>query len=338
MFNWKNGMKKTVAGMLAAAGLLVNIQSGFCQQSAAPGNAAVEQQADILPQTENDHAVSDTAYITLYWLASAGNEKAKLLLDTVNVNFQNLDSASGDFDRIRVTNREYQKLRHDSLNEYVLNHGYRSVMDLASGYSPRGLELSEAGIDYVGCDFASVTESMQKLTERCVDPAKKHHLRYATVDGTKHGEMDRAADNLDGPVCIVTEGLFMYLDREETTAVLRNISDILKAKGGCFVTQDFSTRKFVTAVAEALYPQQGRDIYDASAKMYNDTSGYIMITEYGEDTAEIKEIMKKLGLKFKQIRLMKNAVPSPANDMNKEQRERLSKVTENKFMWVVTAR
>ena len=79
-------------------------------------------------------------------------------------------------------------------------------------------------------------------------------------------------------------GLFMYLDREQTRAVLRNICSILKVKGGCFVTQDFSTKKFLTAVAEALYPQQGKEIYAASAKMYNATSGDIMFTEYGDDS------------------------------------------------------
>ena len=79
-------------------------------------------------------------------------------------------------------------------------------------------------------------------------------------------------------------GLFMYLDREQTRAVLRNICSILKVKGGCFVTQDFSTKKFLTAVAEALYPQQGKEIYAASAKMYDATSGDIMFTEYGDDS------------------------------------------------------
>lgn len=76
----------------------------------------------------------------------------------------------------------------------------------------------------------------------------------------------------------------MYLDREQTRAVLRNICSILKVKGGCFVMQDFSTKKFLTAVAEALYPQQGKEIYAASAKMYNATSGDIMFTEYGDDS------------------------------------------------------
>ena len=76
----------------------------------------------------------------------------------------------------------------------------------------------------------------------------------------------------------------MYLDREQTRAVLRNICSILKVKGGCFVTQDFSTKKFLTAVAEALYPQQGKEIYAASAKMYNATSGDIMFNEYGDDS------------------------------------------------------
>ena len=102
--------------------------------------------------------------------------------------------------------------------------------------------------------------------------------------------------------------------------------------------QDFSTKKFLTAVAEALYPQQGKEIYAASAKMYNATSGDIMFTEYGDDSTEIKEIMKNVGLKFKRIRLMENAVPSPADNMNNEQRERLSRMSRIKFMWVVTVR
>ena len=79
-------------------------------------------------------------------------------------------------------------------------------------------------------------------------------------------------------------------------------------------------------------------IYAASAKMYNVTSGDIMFTEYGDDSTEIKEIMKNVGLKFKRIRLMENAVPLPADDMNNEQRERLSRMSRNKFMWVVTVR
>lgn len=91
-------------------------------------------------------------------------------------------------------------------------------------------------------------------------------------------------------------------------------------------------------MAEALYPQQGKEIYAASAKMYNATSGDIMFTEYGDDSTEIKEIMKNVGLKFKRIRLMENAVPLPADDMNNEQRERLSRMSRNKFMWVVTVR
>lgn len=85
-------------------------------------------------------------------------------------------------------------------------------------------------------------------------------------------------------------------------------------------------------MAEALYPQQGKEIYAASAKMYDATSGDIMFTEYGDDSTEIKEIMKNVGLKFKRIRLMENAVPLPADDMNNEQRERLSRMSRNKFM------
>lgn len=109
---------------------------------------------DDLPQ--NDHAVSDTAYITLDWLAESGNDMAKRLVDQIGGDAVALQKQIEIDDKIRTVNQEYQKLRYDSLNEYVLQNNYGEVMDLACGYSPRGLELASMNIKYVGCDFESI--------------------------------------------------------------------------------------------------------------------------------------------------------------------------------------
>ncbi len=151
--------------LLLAAVSFTNMGTAFCMQETAAELAEINRQSNTPEAAAARHAVSDTAYITLYWLASAGNAKAKLILEQADKELLVKLSKADDFDKITVVNREYQKLRYESLNNYVLGHNYRAVMDLACGYSPRGLELSEAEITYIGGDFASVAQSMQELSK-----------------------------------------------------------------------------------------------------------------------------------------------------------------------------
>lgn len=293
-----------------------------------------QTKVDNLP--ENDHAVSDTAYITLDWLAESGNDMAKCIIDQVGDRASATQKQIENYDSISKVNKEYQKLRYDSLNEYVLQNNYGEVMDLACGYSPRGLELAALNIEYTGCDFESVVQNISQLSDGIIEPQKREFLKYSIADVTSNEQMKEAAKSFDGPVCIMTEGLFMYLDDEEAAATVHNIADILREKGGCFVTQDFSTKLFVTDVADAIYPGEGDKLYAASADMYNDTAEYIMRTEYGEDASNIIEILENEGLNIEKVSLFNNGESADIPNLDDEQRNRLEKVKQKEYMWVIT--
>lgn len=296
------------------------------------------KQAKVDDLPENDHAVSDTAYITLDWLAESGNDMAKRLLEEVGDKAIVSQKQMEIDDSIRTVNREYQKLRYDSLNEYVMQNNYGEVMDLACGYSPRGLELASKKIKYVGCDFESVIQSISQLSNGIIEPEKSEFLQYKSADITSNELMSEAAKSFEGPVCIMTEGLFMYLDEEEIRAAVHNIADILREKGGCFVTQDFSTKLFVTDVAEALYPGEGEALYATSADMYNDTSEYIMHIEFGEDSSTIIEILENEGLNIEKVALFHNGENADIPGLSPEQKERLEEVKQKEYMWVITVK
>lgn len=289
-------------------------------------------QKKIVDLPENDHAVSDTAYISLDWLAESGNDMAKRIIDQIG------DGAvipQKDDDSVSTVNKEYQKLRYSSLNEYVLQNHYSEVMDLACGYSPRGLEFASMNISYTGCDFESVVNGISQICDGIIDEKKSGLLQYSAADVTNNEQMREAAKKLKGPVCIIAEGLFMYLDDEEAVGAIHNIAEILREKGGCFVTQDFSTKPFVTDVAEALFPGEGSKLYAASAEVYKDTADNIMHTEFGEDTSNIIRIMEKAGLDVEKTALFHDGENTDIPDLNEEQRERLEKVKKSEYMWVI---
>lgn len=161
-------------------------------------------------------------------------------------------------------------------------------MEIACGYSPRGMELSGAGIHYAGGDFSSVANSMKKLTENYVSADQKKNLDYCEMDCTDRKQMESAAAILEGPVCIVTEGLFMYLNAAQTAIFFDNIHAILQEKRGCFITQDFSTKNFVMDVAEAIYPGDGLKLFLQSVAMYVRAAGSITTRELKENSLKFE--------------------------------------------------
>ena len=74
-------MRKMAVFLLVAAVSFTDMGLAFCQQETAADIAELNHQSELSDTADTRHAVSDTAYITLYWLASAGNDKAKLILE-----------------------------------------------------------------------------------------------------------------------------------------------------------------------------------------------------------------------------------------------------------------
>jgi O-methyltransferase involved in polyketide biosynthesis len=128
--------------------------------------------------------------------------------------------------------------------------GATQVLELASGYSLRGLDLTQTGtLHYVETDLRYVVTTKLELLEEVrrrhnIAPRPLHAVKVA--DALDLGQLEDAAAGFDRgrPLVILCEGLVGYLTREETGRLTRNIRSLLgEFTGGCWIVPDFAFKR-----------------------------------------------------------------------------------------------
>ena len=139
--------------------------------------------------------------------------------------------------------------RYKSISQLIGKSGCSQVLELASGYSLRGLDLTQrSAVRYVEADLPDVVAT--KLT--LLDDVRRQHgippspLHVVTVaDALDFEQVRTAAGGLDHglPLMVLCEGLIGYLTRDETERLASNVRALLGAfGGGWWLCPDFSFR------------------------------------------------------------------------------------------------
>ena len=149
-----------------------------------------------------------------------------------------------------------------------------------------------------------------------------------------------AVRQIKGKVAIVTDGLIMYLTREEQKKFLQNIRKILAKNGGVYITYDFSARDTVKGASKVMYGDKEQEkIYKESAKVYESIAENNFDSAFFKDMAEAKAFVEAQGLK---VELMPILAPGTTLYSEKEltvaQKERLNAWKNEKFMWVISVK
>jgi O-methyltransferase involved in polyketide biosynthesis len=151
--------------------------------------------------------------------------------------------------------------RYKSITELIRKSGASQVLELASGYSLRGLDLTLTGsIQYVEADLSEVIETKRGLLEELrrqhgVAPSPRHVVTVA--DALDPEQVRAAAAVLDHgkPLVVLCEGLIQYLSKEDVELLATNIRRLLgEFAGGCWMTPDFAFK----AEARDLPPERIR--------------------------------------------------------------------------------
>jgi methyltransferase (TIGR00027 family) len=135
--------------------------------------------------------------------------------------------------------------RYKSITRALLASGAAQVLELASGYSLRGLELAQSGsIHYVETDLPEVVATKQRLLDdvrqqHAIAPSPRHVVTVADALDLVQLRAAAAAFDPDQPTMILCEGLVGYLSREETERLAANIRELL-GDGGSWICPDFS--------------------------------------------------------------------------------------------------
>jgi O-methyltransferase involved in polyketide biosynthesis len=131
--------------------------------------------------------------------------------------------------------------RYWSIDQLLKQTDNKNIIELSSGYSLRGLEMcTREAIHYIDTDLPEVIATKQQMiSNQLPGEDLKGKLELVPLNA-----MDAAAFNsvvnrfAGGPVTIVNEGLLMYLNLEEKMQLCKTIHDLLKERGGCWITAD----------------------------------------------------------------------------------------------------
>lgn len=124
--------------------------------------------------------------------------------------------------------------------------GITRIIEIPAGFSTRGLAMTTAdsSLQYLECDLPLVIADKEKLIAQLASSTgieKKAGLRFRAASVLDLGQLRFAAASFDeGPIAIITEGLFSYLTPQEKIVVARNIHAILKEHGGLWIVTDLT--------------------------------------------------------------------------------------------------
>lgn len=134
--------------------------------------------------------------------------------------------------------------RYKAINRAAAQYPITQILELASGFLPRGLDFSSRSeITFIESDLPELIGHKESLIQKMGQERK--NLHFAEIDAVARPNqlLDKARDHFkkNQPVMVLCEGLLMYLSYEEKKQLCLNVKEMLECHGGVWITPDFST-------------------------------------------------------------------------------------------------
>ena len=283
--------------------------------------------------------VSYSAHVKLQWLATTGMPEAKKILSELGM--ANIYSKKNlrDYDRLEKLNGIYQELCYLSTAQYVASKNYRSIIDIGGGYTPRAVVMVNDGRKYLGAELNAVAISAMQVMPKFIKPEFKGNLDYDEVLVEDRSAMLDAVKRVGRPVCIIEDGLMIYLTKERADRMFTIIHDILQQNGGCFITSDFVTEKMFKDIASSIYGEtSAQKLFDETKDMYEELFGAPLKMGMFKNEIEAINFLKKKGLTVRQVPLISDPTQLYSlSNLNAYQKASLKKICAKNYLWVITA-
>jgi len=137
--------------------------------------------------------------------------------------------------------------RYKSITQLIRTSGASQVLELASGYSLRGLDLTrDNSLCYVETDLPDVVATKLGLLEEVrrrhgIAPSPLHVVTAADALDVEQLRAATAVLDRRRSVMVLCEGLIGYLTREETARIAGNVRTLIdELNGGWWIVPDFA--------------------------------------------------------------------------------------------------
>lgn len=182
--------------------------------------------------------------------------------------------------------------RHKLIDKMILATGHTQVLELASGFSSRGLSMAQDnGFEYTEIDLPEVIREKQQIIQEITTeegrgiPANLHFAAGSVLD---FENLEKATQYFDKakPLAIINEGLLRYLNFQEKAKVAKNIHALLEKFGGVWITSDISLRK--------IFSNENKIMKDHVEKI-SELTGKDIVANRFETEEEAREFFESLG-------------------------------------------
>ena len=220
---------------------------------------------------EKVNPVFNTAKMTLFQLAANGDANAAALAKSMGLTLEGTqDSANTKASPEQVLGGTIMlEVRYRTMARLAEESGY-TLVDLPCGYTPRAIEFTKKGQPYYGLDLPAVIQEASENITALIPPERRPLAHFRAVDATNYASLEKALEDIDGPVCINTEGLLMYFTDSESGALCDNIRRILEKKGGCWITADVECSLQYIIVMRALVGDRFKEIMKNASQQVRD--------------------------------------------------------------------
>ena len=227
---------------------------------------------DLLERT---NPVFNTAKMTLFQLAAAGDRDAAAISDKLGLTIEETNDTSSMEELLHHI--IILETRFRTMGALAESTGLTEV-DLPCGYTPRAIEFARKGRQFVGLDLPAAIAEAEPVITSLIDEDKRHLVRFESCDATNYESLKKVFDSIPGEVCITTEGLLMYFTDSEAGELCDNIRRILQEHGGCWITADPETAIQYVLTTQAFYSDRFMEVMLKDQKKAQDRSDVEVIS------------------------------------------------------------
>lgn len=192
--------------------------------------------------------------------------------------------------------------RYKLIDKMLALSGITQVLELASGFSQRGLIFSQKPNSiYVELDLPQMAEMKQEVLSNIASIPNNLHIVSGNALRTEDFNKVTTLFDSSKPVAIINEGLLRYLSFGEKRQVALNIKSLLEKFDGEWITCDITMKKFLEIQSRGipgydatLLKMSGKDfnsqafLDESHAKKFFDDLGFdINMTSFADVQSEL---------------------------------------------------
>jgi O-methyltransferase involved in polyketide biosynthesis len=204
---------------------------------------------DVLKEEQKGYEkISPTAWIVAQARTLSDIPYSRDVFDELQIIMRQTRSAAELQELNKFTHPEVvpvMEARFKLVNRLVKENNAKQILELAAGFSPRGMELSkDPSVEYVEIDLPGVMNEKRTIVGNLIEQSKipsRPNLHLEDGNALNLQDILKAIQPFkQESIAVVNEGLLTYLNFDEKAMVAKNVYQLLERFGGYWITPDLS--------------------------------------------------------------------------------------------------